>query len=220
MTEMIAYCGQTREPGLIAELEELGIGECTQRGELPAKRSRWFHDCRVFADWKAGRSFDGVRWERDQWRIRDRGLRPDFVVVPDIVAGGERSLDWSATWRPFVAPGVSAYLVVQDGMTRERVRAWLNEQPDPYHGIFVGGTLEWKLETGAAWVMFAHERGMRCHTPKKFGSADPGFFKPGRDGDGIGSPYQSSLCERALVSSCIWSARRCISRRTSLGSSQ
>jgi hypothetical protein len=163
VSDLVAYCGQTRAQDLIAELESLGIGECTQRGELPPKRSRWFHDCRVFADWRSGRAFDGVRWERDQWRIRDRGMRPDFVVVPDIVAGGEASLAWSATWRPFVAPDVQAYLVVQDGMTTARVGAWLTEQPDPYHGMFVGGRLEWKLETGAAWVAFAHERGMKCH---------------------------------------------------------
>jgi len=63
---MIGYCGQTRAADLVAELEALGIGECTQRGELPPRRSRWFHDCRTFADWRAGRIFNGVRWMRDQ----------------------------------------------------------------------------------------------------------------------------------------------------------
>jgi hypothetical protein len=96
-----AYCGQTRALALIAELEELGIGEWTQRGELPPRRSRWFHDNRAFADWQKGRPFNVVRWERDQWPIRNRMLRPDFVVVPDIVADGEASLAWSAMWRPF-----------------------------------------------------------------------------------------------------------------------
>lgn len=161
---MIAYCGQTRSATLIAELDALGIGECTQRGEIPPRRAaRWFHDNKAFADWRNNRPFNIVRWERDQWRIRDRKLRPDFVVVPDIVAGGESSLEWSAMWRPFVAPGIPAYLVVQDGLTCERVAAWLDAQPDPYHGIFVGGTLPWKLATGAAWVAFAHGRGMKCH---------------------------------------------------------
>lgn len=97
---MIAYCGQTRSAALISELNALGIGECTQRGEVPPRRpNRWFHDCKAFGDWRNGRSFNVVRWERDQWRIRDRKLRPDFVVVPDIVAGGEASLAWSAMWR-------------------------------------------------------------------------------------------------------------------------
>lgn len=161
---MIAYCGQTRSRELINELESLGIGECTQRGELPPKRSRAFHDCRTFADWRSGRSFDGVRWMRDQWRIRDRGIVLDFAVVPDMIAAGLASLDMSARERPHVAPGVPAYLVVQEGMTPEIVAAWLDEQPDPYHGIFVGGAeISWKLETGPGWVGLAHSRGMRCH---------------------------------------------------------
>lgn len=162
---MIAYCGQTREAGLIAELEQLGIGECTQRGEIPPRRTRWFHDNRAFADWKAGKDFNGVRWQRDQWRIElwAHLPRPDFVVVPDIVMGGESSLAFSASQRPYVAPGIPAYLVVQNGMAAQRVRRWLARQPLPYHGIFVGGDLPWKLETGAAWVKFAHERGMKCH---------------------------------------------------------
>lgn len=161
---MMAYCGQTRSLELIADLEALGIGECTQRGELPPRRSRWFHDCRTFADWRAGRQFNGVQWMRDQWRIRDRGLRPDFAVVPDMIAAGLASLELSARERPFVAPGVPAYLVVQESMTPELVAAWLDEQPDPYHGLFVGGAkIAWKIETGPAWVRAAHARGMRCH---------------------------------------------------------
>jgi len=32
-----------------------------------------------------------------------------------------------------------------------------------YRGIFVGGSLRWKLATGAAWVRFAHAHGRRCH---------------------------------------------------------
>lgn len=163
VTEMVAYCGQTRSSALIAELEALGIGECTQRGELPPRRSRWFHDNRAFADWKVGRLFNGVRWQRDQWRIRNGALRPDFIVVPDIVAGGRASLDFSAFERPFVAEGLPAYLVVQDGMTPDLVAAWLDAQPEPYAGIFVGGSLEWKLATAPAWVDLAHARGMRCH---------------------------------------------------------
>jgi hypothetical protein len=184
---VIAYCGQTRERRLIAELAALGIGECTQRGELPPRRpGRWFHDNKAFSDWRGGRVFDVNRWERDQWRIRDRGLSPDFVVVPDVVAGGDASLAWSAMWRPFVAPDVPAYLVVQDGMTAERVGAWLDDQPDQYHGIFVGGTLPWKLETGAAWVAFAHGRGMRCHIGR-CGTADRVRWAQGIGADSIDS---------------------------------
>jgi hypothetical protein len=32
-----------------------------------------------------------------------------------------------------------------------------------FDGIFVGGTLGWKLRTGDAWVRFAHARGLPVH---------------------------------------------------------
>jgi hypothetical protein len=32
-----------------------------------------------------------------------------------------------------------------------------------YQGLFVGGSLAWKLETSARWVQLAHGHGMRCH---------------------------------------------------------
>lgn len=164
---MIAYVGQTRDPRYIRILRELGIGECTQRGEIDSrKRDPWFHDNGAYRDWENGRPFNGVRWQRDQWRIRDRKLSPDFIVVPDLVAAGDASLAWSAAERPHVAEGERAYLAVQDGMTAPSVDRHLGELADrglPYAGLFVGGSLPWKLETAPAWADFAHARGMRLH---------------------------------------------------------
>lgn len=158
---MIAYVGQTRSRELVRELDRLGIGECTVTGEMNPRRDRWFHDNGAFRDFVAGRGFNVTRWCRDMMRIRNSGgkLRPDFVVVPDIVAGGVDSLDFSAMWRDDVDGVGPAYLAVQDGMTEGLVDAHAAR----YAGIFVGGTLEWKLATAPAWVRFAHARGMRCH---------------------------------------------------------
>lgn len=101
---------------------------------------------------------------RDQWRIRDRNLRPDFCVVPDMIAAGLASLDLSARERPYVAGGSPAYVVVQEQMTPAIVGDWLDEQPEPYHGIFVGGAaIDWKISTGPGWIALAHARGMLCH---------------------------------------------------------
>jgi len=44
-------------------------------------------------------------------------------------------------------------------MSKAAVEACL----DGFAGVFVGGTLEWKLDTGAAWVQFAHKQGLPCH---------------------------------------------------------
>jgi len=56
-------------------------------------------------------------------------------------------------------PGLRFYLAVQDGMAAADVRAAIAG----FGGIFVGGTLSWKLQTGASWVRLAHELGLPCH---------------------------------------------------------
>ena len=88
-----------------------------------------------------------------------RGIVPDFVVIPDIVAGGLASLEWSAFWRDTVPEEFRAYLAVQDGMTAADVVPHLTR----YHGIFVGGSLHWKLATGAVWAELARRHGLGCH---------------------------------------------------------
>jgi len=157
---VIAYVGQTRSRALIARLNQLSIGECVVRGELPPRRpARFFHDCGAFRDWRAGKSFDANRWSRDMRWLSYRGIVPDFVVVPDIVAGGLTSLAFSAQWRDDVPDEFPAYLAVQDGMTASDVAAELAR----YDGLFVGGSLDWKLATAGAWVQLAHAHGKRCH---------------------------------------------------------
>jgi hypothetical protein len=79
-----------------------------------------------------------------------RGIVPDFVVVPDIVAGWLASLAWSAFWRDTVPVEFRAYLAVQDGMTVADVVPHLPR----YHGIFVGGSLRWNWRPvlhGPSW---------------------------------------------------------------------
>jgi len=52
-----------------------------------------------------------------------------------------------------------SYLAVQDGMTAADVIPHLAR----YYGLFVDGSLAWKLATGAAWVRLAHRRRLRCY---------------------------------------------------------
>lgn len=161
---MRVYVGQTRSAVLIRELTLAGVGECTVTGELDPRRRPWFHDNGAWRDHVAGRPFNVTRWLRDQWRIRARQLAPDFIVAPDIVAGGDASLEMSAFWRDQLAG--PAYVVVQNGMTDSSVAAHTDAMADrdlAYAGVFVGGSLEWKLETSAAWVRWAHARRLRVH---------------------------------------------------------
>jgi hypothetical protein len=165
---MRVYTGQTRSRRAIALCDRLGLGECVNRGELPPRRmsNGWFLDCGAFVDWRAGRAFDVVRWERDlryvAYRIEAGKLRaPDFVVVPDIVGGGAASLARSLELVEWVPPELPVrYLVVQEGMTAAQVAEVLPH----FGGLFVGGaSMEWKLGTAPEWIALAHAHGRRCH---------------------------------------------------------
>ena len=144
---LIAYVGQTRSRALIRELEAAGIGECTARGELLPRRRPWFYDNGAFRDWKAGKPFNEDAFQRDCDRILCDRLEPDFLVVPDLVGGGVESLALSVMWVPRLEGVAPLYLAVQDGMD------WGSVEPvlEKFDGVFVGGSLRWKMRTAAYW---------------------------------------------------------------------
>ena len=164
---MRVYTGQTRSKRAIALCNRLGLGECTNRGELPPRRtSSWFLDCGAFVDWRAGCAFNVARWMRDlryvAYRVEAGVLpAPDFVVVPDIVGGGSASLARSLEMVEWVPPELPVcYLVVQEGMTLKQVAEVLSH----FGGLFVGGaSMEWKLGTAPDWIALAHAHGRQCH---------------------------------------------------------
>lgn len=158
---MNAYIGQTRSRKLIARLQSEGFGECCQPGEFPPKRLPYMLDNGAFAAWKAGRGFDSAAWLSALRRVGELAEPPRFAIAPDVVAGGLESLSLSVAWlEEMQRARVPAYLAVQDGMQFEDVAPVIRKG---FAGVFVGGTLPWKLGTGAAWTKFAHELGLPCH---------------------------------------------------------
>jgi len=129
----------------------------TSRGEFPPRRQPWAYDNGAFADWTNDRPFDSDRFIAEVARMEDR--RPDFIALPDIVAGGERSLEFSLSWAPRLIGLTPLYLVVQDDMDPAEVAEVLPS----LGGLFVGGTSRWKLRTGAVWVQLAHAYQRPCH---------------------------------------------------------
>ncbi len=87
------------------------------------------------------------------------GAGADFVVLPDIVAGGRDSLAFSMKWKVQLKARCPQMLAVQDGITVDDVK----ELVGPYLGIFVGGTSEWKERTMAQWGELARERTAWLH---------------------------------------------------------
>lgn len=102
--------------------------------------------------------FDGVAFEK---LVDASGANAQFIVVPDIVAGGMASLEFSLSWLPRLAGAKRLLIPVQDGMDVFTVAAVLTE--DYRLGIFLGGSTEWKLETMYQWGELAAIMGRYYH---------------------------------------------------------
>jgi len=88
------------------------------------------------------------------------GLSLDFIVCPDIVAGGKRSLDFSLDWAMGELRTVPRLaLAVQDGMDTLQVKPFL----EYFTHIFIGGSVSWKWATAHEWMYFAHTNKKKVH---------------------------------------------------------
>jgi hypothetical protein len=90
--------------------------------------------------------------------------QPDFVCVPDIVAGGMNSYEFSLKHIDKIP--YNKYFVVQDGMYFDAVYYAISK----CEGVFVGGSVDlnnslkgWKWDTAYHWIQRSHEIGLPCH---------------------------------------------------------
>jgi hypothetical protein len=112
----------------------------------------------AWTDHTAGRDFDDERFKTLVDRL---GGAADWIVAPDIVAGGIRSLRLSLVWLPHLLVRTRMVLLpVQDGMgPADLVGIVLPKRI----GIFLGGSTEWKLANMQRWGEFCAERGVHYH---------------------------------------------------------
>jgi hypothetical protein len=156
----MAYTGCTRAKATMARLDAAGVGEMWVAGQdpWPPRRSPWAMDCGTFGPWRRGVAWSDAPFRTAIAACRAAGLSPDFVVAPDVIGGGIGSLRLSLSWLPELA-GFRVLLAVQDGMSARQVARVLPR----FAGLFVGGTLAWKIKTSAEWVRLAHRHGKPCH---------------------------------------------------------
>lgn len=143
----------------IMKRDQLGRMVTAVSYKHPIQGIPWALDNGAYSAWRQGKPFDAAQFLKAFAKAFHGDPEPDFVVVPDIVAGGLKSLRFSNAWATSLDKWPHLYLAVQDGMTRNRVKPHL----DLYDGLFVGGTLEWKLKTAEAWVTLAHQYGLPAH---------------------------------------------------------
>lgn len=89
------------------------------------------------------------------------GINAEFIVCPDIVAGGLASLDFSMGWATGELLGARLALAVQDGMRPSHISDSFTLKHFNY--IFVGGSVDWKWKTVKQWVEFAHDNDKKIH---------------------------------------------------------
>lgn len=118
----------------------------------------WALDNGAYSAWINGKDFDSERFIITIDKIPEDNP-PDFIILPDIVAAGKKSLLFSYEWIGRLPSEYSYYLAVQDGV----IPADIIRNLAGIDGIFIGGTMAWKIRTGEIWVRFAHDQGISCH---------------------------------------------------------
>lgn len=142
---MIAYSARATNTRSVAVLRQAGWRMLVSPGYAPPVGFPYALDNGAWSAYTQDRPWDRAAFVRLLTRY---GAGADWVVVPDIVAGGLASLAHSMAWLPRVqAQTPRVLLAVQDGMQTTDLAGLLS----PQVGIFIGGTTTWKLATLPDW---------------------------------------------------------------------
>jgi hypothetical protein len=151
--------GDTRSRKNIALLKAWGWGRMfATRPATPYEFEPWGFDNGAYVAWTRGESFPADQFLRRLDAAEKVNSDPIIAVVPDIVAGGRNSLEFSLGWRLQLRNSWPWYLAVQDGMSTAEVSEVLHF----FCGIFLGGTDKFKL-TAQRWSDLAHGCGRKFH---------------------------------------------------------
>ena len=156
---MMAYASRTGTQRNLAVLRAAGWGlMVSATGALRTEGFlRWCLDNGAWTAFQKDQPFDGAKFLLAYERIAPGA---DFFVLPDVVAGGLNSLDFSLAWRERLgAPLCLPLLAVQDGMAPVDIATLVG----PELGVFVGGTTRFKEDTLPSWGKLARECGAHLH---------------------------------------------------------
>ena len=149
-----------------------GIGRLVITSKItPYPGEQWAFDNGAFGFYRRNQPFDMKLYLKRLDMAASIG-EPLFVVAPDIVMGGISSLEFSNAWMHRHESSVFRYwyLAVQDGMSVEAVEDAITKHS--YHGLFLGGSNEFKYRSGETWKEICRTYGLkfhyaRCGTRKK-----------------------------------------------------
>lgn len=148
---MIPYASNT---GTLRNLDALRTAGwrilLTPANPKPRQGLKYGVDNGAWSTYQSGAPFDAAAFNA---LVESAGGAADFVIIPDIVAGGLQSLDFSVSWIPRLRGLRQLLLPVQDGMDACAVGKVLRAHR--HIGVFLGGSTEWKLREMYAWGHFA-----------------------------------------------------------------
>lgn len=157
---MICYASRT---GTRRNLEALRLANwrlmISPAGVLRTEGFAYSLDNGAWHAWTQGKSFDGPAFQAAYDRF---GVDADFVVAPDIVAAGSRSLRLTESWLPRLTSARLVLVAVQNGMHPIDVAPFLSSRV----GVFLGGDTNWKLAHMNEWGEFARSYGAYYHVAR------------------------------------------------------
>jgi hypothetical protein len=156
---MICYAARTGTRRNLAALRAAGWRLMISReGVWRTEGFAYALDNGAWNDFRTERDFDAEKFQR---LVDKLGAGADWIVAPDIVAGGARSLRLSMVWLPQLLLRTKLTLIpVQDGMVPGDLVGIVMPKRV---GIFLGGSTEWKLATMRQWGEFSADHGVHYH---------------------------------------------------------
>ena len=142
---------------------ENGIGflYSPHRPELPKPEDKnYIVDNGAYRAFLQGRTIDTDEFYGFLGKIQNCAYPPKFVCIPDIVAGGAESFNFSLKHLGKIPEEFKQYWVVQDGQYPTMIEETVLPIVD---GLFVGGSTVWKWRTAENWIQLAHGHKKRCH---------------------------------------------------------
>jgi hypothetical protein len=159
---MKIFTGDSSGRKTLKVLKNNGIGRFFIRGpRVLYEGEEWGFDNGAFSWWKEGKQFQEDVFMRRLEKCHSKlPYAPYLAVLPDIVAGGDASWDFSMKWLnsgklPSDWPW---YLAVQDGMDT----AWVINVLDRVAGIFLGGSDDYKKQA-LFWRKISATHGKPLH---------------------------------------------------------
>lgn len=153
------YASRTGTKATLARMREMGWSLLVSAAGALRTESFdcWALDNGAWSAYQQGKPFDEDAFSRALDKV---GEGAQWVVLPDIVAGGKASLDLSLKWLDRLQGFPERLLIaVQDGIEPEDVRHLLG----PMVGIFLGGTTPYKVATMESWGQLARLRNCYFH---------------------------------------------------------